>query len=132
MSCIKSCISTELLHDVEMKYRRLLLNVVGLVALMTMFDSPNVLSFECQVDGHGPYDLNRKKCFQLGRQQAKTNCVLKEKQAEIELRFSDQRKTAKNLETAICRSQPKKPEKNSSNLDCTQAICQNSPDTAQH
>ena len=127
MSCINSCISNELLHDEEMKYRVLLFNLVGLAISMTLIFSQAALGFECQVDGHGPYDLNRKKCFQLGRQQAKTNCILKEKQAEVDLKFSDQQMPLVKFETAVCRSQPKK-----SKLECAPAICQSSPDTAQH
>lgn len=85
--------------------------------------APSTDPFRCTVDGHGPYNLNRKKCLALGRSQAHTNCVLKEKQARVELQYTD----AKSQKKGICRSEPK-----ASQEDCTKSLCEWQDDTAQH
>jgi hypothetical protein len=133
MSCINSCICGDLLHDMKMKNRLTFLCLSGLAFVMTILSVALVFGFECHVDSHGPYDLNRKKCFKLGRQQAHTNCVLKEKQAEVELSFSHHQK----IQKAVCRSHPMiltaaSNKDFAKNSDCTKAVCQIAPDTAQH
>ncbi len=86
-------------------------------------DSKNRKGAKCTVDGHGPYELNFSKCLTLGANQARTNCVLKGKDAAVEVQFS----IAKMSKNANCMAKLKV-----GTEDCLKAQCMLGVDTPQH
>lgn len=56
-------------------------------ALVYLVFSGVSLAGQCSVDGHGPYDMDRVQCFQLCRQQASTDCILKQKTSTSKIEF---------------------------------------------
>ncbi len=133
MSCIKSCISTRVLHHESVtKYFKNLRRVAAFLLVVFFLPVFSVAQsgFECTVDGHGPYNLNQKKCLALGVSQAHTNCILKEKEAVVELKFSD----SSSKKSGICRSKPLLEKASAQNAegDCTKSVCSWQGDSAQH
>jgi hypothetical protein len=56
---------------------------------------------DCIVAGHGPYLETKQGCESLGEAQARTSCVLTEKDSSVTLKFSE---TTGKVRTASCRA----------------------------
>ena len=56
------------------------------IALSLLF-SGLLAASECTVDGHGPYDMDREQCYELCKNQASTDCILKKKTSTSVIEF---------------------------------------------
>lgn len=83
-----------------------------LVFLVFRFSSGEAQEkWPCIVDGHGPYDETRESCLALGRDQARVNCILHEKESTVEYHVGQ--------ESGTCRALIK-------NRECQRGVCSKS------